>query len=162
LPAALRPEPAAAASSWPGGEAAAWDGRPATAWVTGRPRQAGDFLQVDLGRPMALEGLVLDNPAAPNDLARSVRLELSGDGQAWREVAWQATPEGPIYFAGDRLLGAQPGRLRLGFPAQEARHLRLSLTQGHEAFHWGVAELGLCPAGGGQARGPSRPGASSP
>lgn len=140
---ATRPQGASAVSSRPGAEGAALDGNPGTAWSTGRPRRAGDFLQVDLGRPLSLDGLVLDNPAAPTDLARRLRLELSDDGQAWREVAWREVGEGPLYFAGDRLLGAQPGRLRLAFPAQEARHLRLSLTQGHEVFAWGIAELGL-------------------
>jgi hypothetical protein len=155
-PATVRPLGARAASSWPGSEGAALDGNPATAWSTGRPRAASDFFQVDLGREVALDGLTLDNPAAPSDLTRGLTLELSDDGRAWRQVAWQEVTEGPIYFAGDRLLGAQPGRLRLRFPAQNARHLRLSLRQGHMVAHWGIAELGLSLAqapgeAGGQA-----------
>lgn len=55
-------------------------------------------------------------------------------------------PEGPIYFAGDRLLNAQPYRLRIGFPAQPARHLRLTLTRGHPVFHWAISELRLVAA----------------
>jgi hypothetical protein len=141
-----RPQDGEATSSRPGGEAAAMDGDPATAWSTGRPRLAGDFFRVDLGRALTLDGLVLDNPAAPTDLARKLRLELSADGQAWRETAWEEVADGPIYFAGDRLLGAQPGRLRLSFAARQVRHLRLSLTGGHQVFHWGIAELGLSVA----------------
>ncbi len=127
----------------------ALDENPASRWDTGRPRQAGDRLETDLGREVVLAGLGLEARPAPQDLPAAVEMELSNDGQNWRRVDYRRVVLGPLVFGGDRLLTANTGRLRLEFSPQAARHLRLTLTQGHPRLYWSVYELSVWPAGPG-------------
>ena len=124
----------------------ALDGDPLSRWDTGRPRQPGDFLEVDLGQTAVLAGVGLEARPAPQDLPPEIDLELSDDGRVWRRVAYRRVVLGPLVFGGDRLLSAHAGGLRLEFGPQAARHLRLSLPQGHPLFHWSVYELSIWPA----------------
>lgn len=119
------------------------DGDPQTRWDSGRPRQAGDRLEIDLGQEVRLAGLGLEAQPAPQDLPVELELELSLDGQAWRRVDYRRVVLGPLVFAGDRPLTANTGRLRLEFAPQAARHLRLGLTQDHPQLYWSVYELSL-------------------
>ncbi|MCA1905552.1 MAG: glycosyltransferase family 39 protein [Desulfarculus sp.] len=125
------------------------DNNPASRWDTGRPRQAGDRLEMDLGRELVLAGLGLEAQPAPQDLPVALELELSSDGQNWRRVDYRRMVVGPLVFGGDRLLTANTGRLRLEFSPQAARHLRLRLIQGHPRLYWSVYELSVWLAGPG-------------
>jgi len=130
------------------------DGNPHTRWDTGRPRQAGDHLEIDLGREVVLSSLGLEARPAPQDLPAELELEASADGQTWRRIDYRRVVLGPLVFGGDRPLTANTGRLRLEFSPQVARHLRLGLTQGHPRFYWSVYELSLwsAPPGAPRAR----------
>jgi hypothetical protein len=132
-----------ASSSRPGPERLALDGDPATRWDSGRNRRAGDFFALDLGGEQELSGIILDSRGSAGDLPPDLRLELSDDGRQWREVTWWARPQGPIVFAGDRLLAAQAGLTRLGFAPQRARHLRLSVREDHPRSFFSLHEITL-------------------
>lgn len=131
------------ASSRPGAERLAMDGDPATRWDSGRNRRAGDHFSLDLGGEYDLGGLILDSRGSAGDLPPDLKLELSDDGQAWREVPWRALPQGPIIFAGDRLLSAQAGLMRLEFEPQRARRLRLSVREDHPRSFFSLHEITL-------------------
>jgi hypothetical protein len=132
---------ARASSSRPGAERLAIDGDPATRWDNGRNRRAGDFFTLDLGGEFELSGIILDSRDSSGDLPPDLMLELSADGQDWREVPWRSVPQGPIIFAGDRLLAAQAGLMRLGFAPQRARHLRLSVRADHPHSFFSLHEI---------------------
>ncbi|MBI5522217.1 MAG: glycosyltransferase family 39 protein [Desulfarculus sp.] len=114
----------------------------ATAWPG--PGQAGDWLQVDLGREVNLARVsLLPHPGgrlSPGDEV-PLRLEISQDGRQWRSVA-----EG-VCLAGLLWRGQHPKlcgslALEVAVPAQPARYLRLVFTgvrDGHPL--WPLAEL---------------------
>jgi hypothetical protein len=139
---------ARATSCHPGEEARALDGNLATRWDSGRPRQAGDFFALDLGREQVVGSLRLDSRGSPRDLPPGLRHDLSNDGVNWSQVDSAAEPGGPLVFADDRLLGANPGLVTLRFPPQTARHLRLSLSQGHPSSYWSLHEVTPLGPGG--------------
>lgn len=130
-------------SSNPGSEVRLLDGNQATAWDSGKPQQAGDFVELSLPAPRRLCGLVLDNRPNPLELPRGLMVALSVDGKQWQEVSCRQAALGPLVFAGDSLLSSQEGRMRLSFAPTTARFLRLSLSQGHPRERWSIYELGL-------------------
>ena len=133
-------------SSQPGREGLALDRDPKTRWDTGRPMRAGDYFELRLPVATPLGGLEINDTLSPNDLPRGLKLDWSPDGEQWRELAFVQEPRGAIVFGGDRLMGAQAGRLRLVFNPVRARYLRLTLTQGHPRAHWSIHELTLLGA----------------
>ncbi len=146
LPQGLPPRVARARSSGKD-EARAWDRDPATRWTTGRPRRAGDFLELTLERPLRLEGLVLDSGASPHDLPPGLVLELSPEGRSWRRVPANELSTGPLVFAGDRLLASRAGGRRvLRFPAQPVAALRLKARTNDPVYYFSLHELRLLPA----------------
>ncbi len=138
----------ARARSSSGGEAKAWDADPASRWTTGRPRKAGDFLELTLAQPMRLKGLVLDSAASPHDLPEGLILELSADGLNWRRPQLSQLSTGPLVFAGDRVLASfTPGHRVLRFPEQAVKGLRLSSPEGDPVYYFSIHELRVVPAG---------------
>ena len=95
-----------------------------TRWTTGRPQRAGDRLQLDLGRRLALDRLVLDTGVATGDHPGPWRLLVRHDG------AWHRVGSG----SGDGQLTVLPA------PALPVRQLRIVLTEPRAAW-WSVADL---------------------
>ncbi len=125
-------------------EAKACDHDPSSRWSTGRPRQAGDFLELRLAQPISLSGLVLDSAASPLDLPKGLILELSLDCQSWHPVKATQLSTGPLVFTGDRMLASfVPGHRVLRFPAQKVAGLRLISPQGDKVFYFSVHGLRL-------------------
>jgi 4-amino-4-deoxy-L-arabinose transferase-like glycosyltransferase len=146
LPRGVRPRVARARSS-SGDEAKAWDGDPTSRWATGRPRKAGDFLELTLAKPMRIRGLVLDSIASPHDLPDGLILELSPDGVSWRQIKVSQLSTGPLVFAGDRLLASfNLGYKFFIFPEQEVAALRLISPEGNPVYYFSVHELRVVPA----------------
>lgn len=107
----------------------------ATAWRTPGTQQAGQWLQVDLGRRTHVRRLVLDagpgtygweSPGLPStDVPGSYLLQVSGDGRRWSDVR----------------TGHGTGQLtELRLPSRAVRYARVTLTA--DAPHaWQVAEV---------------------
>ncbi len=120
------------ASTGDAGVAADDDG--ATAWRTGS-QQAGQWLQVDLGRRQRIRGVVLDagpatygwesSGAASTEAPRSYLLQVSADGRRWTDVR----------------RGHGTGQLtELRTPHAPVRYVRTTLTD-DAARGWQVAEV---------------------
>lgn len=105
--------------------ALALDGDAETRWSSGAPREAGQWLALELGAAQTLEALELRTPATPGDLPSSLVVKLDGE------------PKAATFEAGD-------GVLRVSFAAQRVSAVRLELDAGAVSW-WSVAELGgLC------------------
>jgi glucosylceramidase len=120
------------ASTGDGSVAADDDG--ATAWRTGS-QQAGQWLQVDLGRRQRIRSVVLDagpatygwesSGAASSEAPVSYLLQVSADGRRWTDVR----------------RGHGTGQLTvLSTPHSEIRYVRTTLTA-HAPRGWQVAEV---------------------
>ncbi|WP_217616856.1 discoidin domain-containing protein [Cellulomonas sp. GbtcB1] len=107
--------------------ARAIDGDPATRWSTGRSQRPGDALEVDLGRAIAVRGVVLDAGAgSAGDWPRGYEVLASADGASWTVAA--PTREGAGQVAAAALDGTG------------VRYLRVRLTADADPW-WSVAEL---------------------
>lgn len=103
------------------------DGDPGTRWSTGRPQRPGDALEVDLGRAVAVRGVVLDaGDGSAGDWPRGYEVLASADGTSWTLAS--AARAGAGQVAAAALDGA------------EVRYLRVRLTADAEPW-WSVAEL---------------------
>ena len=112
----------ASSSRWRGGAALAVDGDRRSAWRS-RAR-AGTTLQLDLGQLREFGGLLLH--WLPQRGATDYTVELSDDGEHWREVRRVAQGNG--------------GDDALWLPESEARHLRLRLARA-QAREVALAEI---------------------
>lgn len=102
------------------------DGDPATRWSTGRPQRPGDALEVDLGRAVAVRGVVLDAGGSAGDWPRGYEVLASADGASWTAATPARAGAGQVAAAA--LDGA------------EVRYLRVRLTADADPW-WSVAEL---------------------
>jgi glucosylceramidase len=125
-PVALR---GAAASADPAGEQPgnAVDGDASTRWTSGQAQQPGQYLRVDLNRPVQFRRVAVDSGGNLGDYARGWELAVSLDGVTWRTVA----------------SGTGGGQLTtIDLPRTRARHLRLTITAAAGNW-WSVADLRL-------------------
>jgi len=118
-------------------------GRPAKGrWGSQTPQRPGMSLTVDLGQARPLQRLRLENPSFPLDYPRGLALELSQDGLVWRPV--QATLAAPLAYGGRGLFAAGSGYSEYVLDQPEnARYLRLTLTQGVDTWWWSVEKLAV-------------------
>jgi glucosylceramidase len=97
-----------------------------TRWSTGTGQQPGQYLQVDLGHVDQIARIVLDTGASTGDYPRGYALDLSQDGQTWRNAVTS---------------GAGSGQLTIiEVPQLSARHLRIRSTASSTNW-WSVADL---------------------
>jgi glucosylceramidase len=123
------PVPGATATASPAGEtpAAAVDGDASTRWSSGTAQAPGQYLQVDLGRPVTFSRVAVDSGGNLGDYARSWTLEASDDGTTWRELA----------------TGTSTGQLtEITVPRTRARWLRITNT-GSSGSWWSIADIRL-------------------
>lgn len=114
----------------PAGAAAAFDGRLDTRWGSGEAQSSGQFFEIDLGAPTAgITRVVLDVGIFESDRPRALRVALSDDGVAWREVALEPRPP----------LGQT--RLEVDFPPEAARRIRLTQLGRDRVLDWSIAEI---------------------
>jgi hypothetical protein len=140
------------------GAQAAWavDRNISTAWSTGRPQEAGMFVEVELDRPRRLARLVLDPGDAAEASPRGLRVEVSEDGRGWRAVLQVADHHRGIDWLGGHPKLNSLGKLGIWLSPVPARLVRVTLDppfRGREP--WSIAELLLyeeadpVPAGAG-------------
>ncbi|MBI5522648.1 MAG: discoidin domain-containing protein [Desulfarculus sp.] len=121
----------------------AWDRNLSTRWTPGVPQAPGQELVLDLGR--VENGLCrLDLlPAHLYDAPQGLQVLLSEDGQAWRQAvkAHHGTLY-PLAWSLDRpLILFQPARVRVSFPPQAARYIKLVQTGRAGSWWWSLAEV---------------------
>jgi Dolichyl-phosphate-mannose-protein mannosyltransferase len=130
------------------------DGRLDTLWSTDGPQRPGDWVQLDLPRPVRLTRVDLLLGRKPLRYGRNLHLLVTADGVAWERVR-VASGRPPIEE--QRLRGEGASQV-LWIEAREVRGVRV-LQAGSADRPWAVAELRLFvepePAEGAR---PSRPG----
>ena len=88
--------------------------------------------QVDLGRPYALDRVVIWNRVSLWERARTITVRLSDDAESWREV---------YRHDGTKFLGFQSGQpLTVSLAGETARYLRLQLRE-KTMFHLDEVEV---------------------
>jgi hypothetical protein len=140
LPAPDRTAWALSASPYPDMARYAADGDLSTWWHTDA-QQAGNFLQLDLGRETLLNGVVLGVPGNQlRDTPRGYRVDASTDGHNWSTVAEDSAYQLPLTEF------LRPQRLRrvdIPFPAVVARHIRIVQTGSDPLYWWSVSEINV-------------------
>jgi hypothetical protein len=126
----------ATASAGDGQARLAIDGDVGTQWQVG-PQQPGQWIAVDLGVERTVGGI---EQAISRDLLgypRVLAVDVSLDGQSWREV-WNGPTTAPAFLAAVERPREIP--LRVRFERQQARFVRLRQMGTFEGG-WTVAEL---------------------
>ena len=111
----------------------ACDGDPTTRWDTGAKQEAGQWFQIDFGKPWALTQFTAETNASPGDWPRGWELTTSDDGMTWsKPIAKGENQKAPV--------------IDLKLPANTvARYLRLTqTTNGKSNGFWSIHELALC------------------
>jgi len=126
LPLANRKEWKITASHKPADVAAAIDGKAETRYTTGKSQEPGMWFQIELPQETSLVGVQLDSVKSANDYPRGYKLELSTDGQAWKQVA-----------AGKGI----PGVTDIQFPAAKAKFVRITQTGAVGGLFWSIHEV---------------------
>jgi hypothetical protein len=97
-------------------------------WTTGTPQAAGQWIQLDLGSSQQFRELVMNSGGSENDYARGYQVLVSENGTEWRLVAAEEGASSVI---------------RSAFPVQNARYVRIVLTETAPQWWWSVSELNL-------------------
>jgi len=103
-------------------------------WASSAPQQPGQWVQVDMGKSLPLDTVVMDAGSTNTDAARGYELYLSSDGQQWGSpVVAQAAAVG--------------GKQAMVFPLQSARYFKIVQT-GSTNYWWAIADLSAAFNGG--------------
>lgn len=113
------------------------DGDVTTRWESG-PQGAGMRVDVDLGAMQTVIGVDLTLGRFVEDFPREMAIELSDDGQRFREV-WRGTSAGRAVISSFDIRGSVPMRYR--FEPAPARVLRMRLTADDDIYFWSIAEM---------------------
>ena len=126
-----------------------FDGDLISRWHAGRQQEPGDWLAVDLGEPRQLAEVQMLLGGYAADFPRTLVIECSDDGVAWRQV-WAGTGATLTLAAALQ----EPGRIPISFPlwGHTARHLRFTQTGTEPIAYWSIAELRVLGAPGSAAR----------
>jgi len=111
----------------------ACDGDPTTRWDTGAKQDAGQWYQIDFGKPWNVTQVTAETNASPGNWPRGWELSVSDDGIKWsKPLAKGENQKTPIVDA--------------KLPANTvARYLRLTQTlSGKAGGFWSIHELGVC------------------
>lgn len=140
---AALPQPLANRKAWtitashkPNDVGAAIDGKAETRYTTGKPQVPGMWFQIELPQEASLVGVQLDSAKSANDYPRGYTLELSTDGQTWKQVS-----------AGKGI----PGVTDIKFPATKAKFVKITQTGSVAGLFWSIHELEIFAAPGGAA-----------
>jgi hypothetical protein len=115
----------------------ACDGRTDTLWRTAGPQERGDWVAVSLPEPVRVARLELVLGDEPRFAARQLRLEVTDDGETWRE-ATVLPGRAPVE---QQPPGGEYSQVLLLSPPQRVRALRLVQTGLGWRRRWGIAEL---------------------
>ncbi|MBA3700103.1 MAG: ThuA domain-containing protein [Planctomycetes bacterium] len=110
------------------------DGDAGSRWDTGAGQKAGQWFQVDMGKPWSLSQIAVECNGSANDYPRGWEIRLSDDGQKWSEPIAKGEANKPV--------------LEVAFPkGTTARYVRLIQTaSGKTGLYWSIHELSVCGA----------------
>jgi hypothetical protein len=111
------------------------DANPASRWSSGKGQGRGMSLTLDLGQRQTFTEISLDSGTSIGDYLRRYLVQVSDEGQHWRDIA-----RGP----------GHTGEMIIPLPPTSARYLRL-VSEAEAGSWWSIHELNLRNAGG-QAR----------
>lgn len=101
-----------------------------TPWASTRAQTVGDWLQVDLGQPMALNRITVDSICRPTNAATALAVMISNDGRSWSELArWSGSDV----------------RAEVTFTSTSSQFWRIVIAAPHPAA-WAVCALYLSPS----------------
>jgi hypothetical protein len=118
------------------------DGDPETRWLTGSRQAGGEWIEVRFDETRTIGRIRFEVAVrSQGDYARRLRVEVSGDGESFDEIAWEdavlpvmvrsvAESRGPVYIDIDLN----------GMPVRALRLVQLGETR---VFYWSVDELSL-------------------
>lgn len=113
----------------------AFDGDYATRWGSLKNQEPGMVFQVDLGEVQPVGGFSLFLNEAIFDFPRGLKILVSPDGAAWREIRPAAAAE--YAFSQKRLFKKNTYR----FPVEMIRYIKLVQTGADRVFWWSIFEL---------------------
>jgi mono/diheme cytochrome c family protein len=112
----------------------AFDGDTATRWDTGGKQEAGQWIQMDLGKPWTVSRITFDAQASAGDWPRGWELTVSDDGATWSK---------PLVKGESRKEAVTMLDLKLPTPTV-ARHVRLTqTTTGATGNFWSINEVAV-------------------
>ena len=120
------------------------DGDITTRWSRGRAQQAGDRLELDLGRVRKVNGVLLLPGRFAYDGPQSLVLQGSLDGKAWFRLAKPSCLHAK--WMGPHPRWREAGPSQFVFPAKELRYLRMEIgpdLKANHPYNWTVAEVFL-------------------
>ena len=104
------------------------DGNRDSRWGTGAVQTAGQWFQIDMGKPYALHRLTLDAEPATDDYPRGWEVRLSDDGTTWSEPVASGNGKGAL--------------TEIPLPSKPTRYLRIIQTaSGKTGMFWSIYEL---------------------
>jgi len=131
---AMAPIPAAEMAKWEltashrsKGCDQAIDNNPRTRWDTGRAQRKGMWFSFDMKESRELTGITLRCEGSPADYPRRYTLEVSDDGEQWKQVVSPQKGNSPVT---DILL-----------PATKTRFVRINQIGLADGKHWSIHQL---------------------
>jgi mono/diheme cytochrome c family protein len=112
----------------------AFDGDATTRWDTGGKQEAGQWIQMDFGKPMVMSRLTIDAQASAGDWPRGWELTVSDDGTAWSK---------PLVKGESQKVAVTVLDLKLPAPTT-TRYVRLTQTvNGATGNFWSINEVAV-------------------
>jgi mono/diheme cytochrome c family protein len=111
---------------------AAVDGDAGSRYTTNASQAPGMWFQIELPQEAALAGVELDSTKSRDDYPRGYKIELSGDGQIWKQIA-AGKGEGPV--------------TNVSFPAERAKFVKITQTGAVDGLFWSIHELEIFAPG---------------
>jgi O-glycosyl hydrolase len=105
----------------------ALDGSMQTAWTPGNAQAEGQWFQVDLGSPRSFNAIGLDAGVSAGDYPREYEVKVSSDGSTWSN---------PVAVG-----AGQEADTRIWLGEQDARYVRVTLTDGWSGNWWAIREF---------------------
>jgi predicted esterase len=125
-----RPPFVATASENSGDAHLAIDNDPETRWHSGTAAKRDQWFQIDFGRVIPLEGLMLDARRTPEEMVRGCYISLSEDGNEWDQVKAVSSR-------------GMEARELIRFGQKKARYLKIVQASGDNKAGWSIHELDL-------------------
>ena len=108
---------------------AAWDGDLDSRWHASY-QEVGKYIVLDLGATEVFNRIVIDNNGTTSDHPRGYNVYVSNDGQNFGD---------PIVSGNS----SNEAQLVIDFPEQEARYIRMEITEADPSCYWAISELNV-------------------
>ena len=105
------------------------DGNRNTRWDSGTAQRVGQWLTIELPKPMEVRRIVMDAGSSRNDFPSAYRIDVSDDGKTWR---------GPFAF------GKGDGAITTALPLPaKGKFVKITLTADVNPYYWSIHELSV-------------------